>query len=413
MIDDGLFASHEPSGLRAEAAARTGSAPPCPALPLAVLDAGSGCGVLGICAAGALTDAEVRAEDRDELARLFTEYNARRNGLDSKLKARTEALLAFPPGASWDLILSNVPAKAGLPVLKDFIFRSALTLRPGGLALAVAVNPLADFFRNSIRDADHELFHEETESDHTVFAWKRKQGKAETAESAARIEAVYSRGSGDYELEGIGYHIDAVEGAAGFDRPGAAVSVAAKLVSKLAPPSFAPLFRRAGQGILIHEGDQGHFPVWFSKYAAEFLLNEGANGKAPRFVLSGRNILALQAARHNLENSLPGVKAELVPGVDIELSRETLACKAGKESAEGKQQYYSIAVLFPDLVPETDRIAAYWKALESLLGDGGIALIALPAVHADRFDRKKTAGFRRLGDLKREGFRALAFKRAL
>ncbi|MDR1315985.1 MAG: methyltransferase, partial [Spirochaetales bacterium] len=142
---------------------------------LSVLDAGCGCGVLGICAGTALRDLAgkgaagercsgpgpglasvlvpasasvpalaVRAQDRDELARLFTEYNGLRNGLaGAELEARTEALLAAPAGAAWDLILSNVPAKAGRPVLEDFIGRSAGMLKSGGLALVVVVNPLA------------------------------------------------------------------------------------------------------------------------------------------------------------------------------------------------------------------------------------------------------------------------------
>jgi hypothetical protein len=64
-----------------------------------------------------------------------------------------------------------------------------------------------------------------------------------------------------------------------------------------------------------------------------------------------------------------------------------------------------------------------WKALGSLILPGGAALLSLPAAEAERFDRKKPGsgagageapdegGFIRLGDIKRQGFRAMAFRK--
>jgi hypothetical protein len=113
-------------------------------------------------------------------------------------------------------------------------------------------------------------------------------------------------------------------------------------------------------------------------------------------VLSGRNILALEAARHNLHNA-----AELVPAVDLLLGRDALSAAAP----------YGAAFLFPDPVPRTSRIGAYWEGLDALLETGGIALIGLPSSEAERFDRAKPRGFVRLGGHKRHGFRALGFRK--
>jgi hypothetical protein len=67
-------------------------------------------------------------------------------------------------------------------------------------------------------------------------------------------------------------------------------------------------------------------------------------------------------------------------------------------------------VLFPEPPPKTQTLIPYWDGLEALLAPGGIALLALPSSEAEIFDRKKRRGFTRLGDLRREGFRALAYR---
>ena len=63
-------------------------------LPYKILDAGSGIGVLGICTAGALYDVltdidgcepgstMLRMQDRDELAHIFSYYNALKNNIE-------------------------------------------------------------------------------------------------------------------------------------------------------------------------------------------------------------------------------------------------------------------------------------------------------------------------------------------
>jgi hypothetical protein len=464
MIDDGIF----PEGLGC-----LGSLSPKSPIrateTLSVLDAGCGCGVLGICAgvaladlargksggeaadadAGAIAGAQpavmVRAQDRDELARLFTEYNSRRNGLaaparesspsatlaaasSATLTAHAEALLAGPAGVAWDLILSNIPAKAGQPVLEDFIARSARMLKSRGLVLVVVVNPLASWFGSSITALGFTLLHEEAGKGHTVFAYRnlpRANGflngdsglpGSEPGAPGSNPEAplisgtevtgavfpantAYGRGGRDFEIEGLCYHIDAVHGAAGFDRPGAAVLAAAKLVGRLGEKVTVRL--SSNPAILIHEPDHGHFPAWFARY----LPADTEYRAVLRFVLSGRNVLALEAARRNLERAADGkaLAIKTVPAADIAISRDELALAGG----------FGIAVLFPDPVPQTDRIAAYWEGLAALLAENGIAIIALNASAAEKFDREKGPDFTRfggrIGDFRREGFRALAY----
>jgi hypothetical protein len=59
----------------------------------------------------------------------------------------------------------------------------------------------------------------------------------------------------------------------------------------------------------------------------------------------------------------------------------------------------------------TKRLDAYWEGLAALLAPGGAALAALGSSEAEQFDRKKPRGFFRIGDARRDGFRAMAYRK--
>jgi len=368
-----------------------------------VLDAGCGVGVIGICVAAAQDGLVVRCQDRDELARLFTLHNAAKNNVS--LEAYAEPLLAGPKDEPWDLILSNVPAKAGTPVLEDFVSRSLGLLNPGGRVAIVVVHTLADFFRDRISLAGAELLSEQQGSGHNVFVYAAKEALA-TQERA--VEAgpgflsrypFYLRTIAQDKIEGIPLGIEAVHGASGFDGAGNAVQVAAKLVGRIGPAwdGDSPL--------LVHEPGQGFFPCWL----LEFLRGQPAGGL--RMVLSGRNILALEAAWHNVALRNDATDISIVPAADLRLGKAALL------NATGERRYASV-LAFPELLPQsslpkgTDQLATLWASVPSLLMKGGILLVTFASSDAERFDRKKPAGFIRLGGIKRDGFRALAYRLA-
>ena len=387
--------------------------------PFTLLDAGSGIGVLGICAAGALSDflakessgsINCRAQDRDELARIFSEYNAAKNGISlENYKAYTEPLLSGPLG--WNLILSNIPAKAGLPVLEDFIHRSARLLKKDGLVFLVVVNTLKAFFRERITK-EAALYFEETGKEHTVFVYGRREGAdIKNAglvfnENFLRNYSFYIRTSNDYELEDISFRLDTIHGAPDFDSPGSQIITAAKLAHKinLAEKLKAAPVPTADKNLLIHDTGQGHFALWLANYLAEKKLH---------FVLSGRNILALAASRHNLMAVSSGVPAEnptiqvqrqvpeIIPCADIYLDPERL-------TESGKRIFHFIAY-FPEIVPGTDCHKSAWEGLVKLAESGAIVIAAMNSTDAEHFDKKKHPAFTRMGDVKQKGVRAMAY----
>jgi hypothetical protein len=358
----------------------------------------------------------VRCQDRDELARIFTQANAADNGLGpAALRAYTEPLLSGDPGGDgWDLILSNIPAKAGEPVLEDFISRSPGLLAPGGRVVIVVVNTLADFFRDRISRCGALLTGEERGPEHTVLVYGPTgvppRRPASTGDDAPAGGNAYLRHSGHYEMEGISYDISAVHGAAEFDRPGEGAVVAARLLCRLGAGIFGGTCGR-GSPVLIHEGGQGHFPLWFLRFLEQAALEQGP---APELlILHGRNILALEAARDNILAGGPAPDLRILPGVDPALDRDRILAALGTAKAAPDTPGAGLCgcvVAFPQAVPRTSRQDSLWEALGGLLLPGGLALIALPAAEADRLDRRKPSGFTRLGDLKRQGFRALAYR---
>jgi hypothetical protein len=167
--------------------------------------------------------------------------------------------------------------------------------------------------------------------------------------------------------------------------------------------------------LLVHEPGQGFFPCWL----IGFLNSDYGHGflsfvHGSRCILSGRNILALEAARHNL---MQHKTTTLVPAVDLQLGKSTLL-----EASCGQQ--YAFIAAFPELLPQSslpktakggasrsghDQLAAIWESLPTLLCENGIFLAAFSSSEAERFDRKKPQGFTRLGSIKRNGFRAVAY----
>ena len=399
-------------------------------LPVHILDAGCGIGVMGICAAAAIRimggAVNVRCQDRSELARLITVYNAVMNHIPSTvLKARAEPLLSGPSSQRWDLIMTNIPAKAGQPVLEDFVTRSLGLLGSQGKVIMVAVQSLADFFRNIINAAGAYIQHEEKGPEHHVFVYTSGNRSIPRLHPVkARPEFLtnypfYRRAGIDFEAEDILMHIQTVYGAAGFDSQNAAEHTAMALIKKMERRLIPDNIKR----LLIHEPGQGFFPCWLHTFLRRFINYSPADtctNNAPQLTLSGRNILTLEAARHNY-NHYADRPCVIVPAADLTLGKEEILKAAAqcteKENITGHQ--YGFIIAFPELLAQSslprgaDQLASLWESISGLLSPKGIFIAGFSSKDAERFDRKKPAGFMRQEDIKRRGFRALAYKKSI
>lgn len=129
-----------------------------------VVDVGSGTGALGIALAAAL-EAPLEAYDRDRLAVAFTARNAAANGI---FCGAHQSILP-PPGVDEgaELVVCNVPAKAGEPVIRELVARIVERAAGShGRAALVVVRQLAELLASALHAAGGRVIAERRSNGH-------------------------------------------------------------------------------------------------------------------------------------------------------------------------------------------------------------------------------------------------------
>ncbi|MBP7096771.1 MAG: methyltransferase [Spirochaetia bacterium] len=342
------------------------------------LDLGCGVGTLALALSAMESGLAFLCRDRDALARDFTRRNAERNGIDLLGAERALFLQGLEgEGKGFDLIVSNVPAKAGAPVLADLVARSSGALAEGGTAVWVVVNPLAVDFRRWMEESGAPLLGTMEGSGHTVFA----TGKGPSLPPVADPLAIYLRTSNRSAMEGREYPFEGRWGLPEFDAPSWDTELAAWAAERA---SAGRLVRAA---CLVEPG-AGHLAAFLQGFlapAALALVTRDALAAAS----SARNAAA--AARE--AGSIPPAIAESDDG-------EGLGDAA-----------FDLLVELADPVPGRDWTVHAWERAARLLKEGGAFVAAGTATELARLERRKGPGFRRLFDRKRKGLAVHAFER--
>lgn len=342
-----------------------------------VLDVGCGMGVLGITIARAAPAARVVLQDRDALAVAFARENAKANGVEN---AEFDCGLAFwnLAGRRFDLIVSNLPAKAGRPVLEDFFQTTPRLLSRTGVGAVVIVSPLEQLARDSIQSSGCLLFHAEGTSQHSVFFFQRPenaQSQAEPLETLrpyVRTRQKFSSGDVEYELE-TAYNLP------DFDTVGHAVELAQEVL----PPAMIK------GDVLFWNPGQGHLPVFAERRrAAGFTTVRLAGRDALELAMTGRNLA--MAGRETVQAFLLPTEAGLA------------------EAFEEKIVDLLCALLHP--VPKAPWHIDLARSAEALLPKGGAMLAAGPSTEIFRV-LDQCGGFKLLESRKRFGHRAVLVQR--
>ena len=254
-----------------------------------ILDLGCGTGVLGLALAKRFA-APLTARDRDALALAVTAHNAAENGVACTTRGGVDIgdLDGSREPARHQLVVSNLPAKAGAPVLARLLAAAAEATAPGGRVAVVVVAPLAEEVRRGL-GAVAELIHEHHGNRHAVFHG-RPHSPARTP--AATGLAAYRRHHGEVAVGGLCYPLATVYGLPDFDTPSHLLQLTATLLRRNAlPPPTAPL------SVLAWNPGQGHLPVWLARARAR-TRPERPGGL--RITLASRDALQLLATRANL-----------------------------------------------------------------------------------------------------------------
>ena len=214
------------------------------------LDIGCGVGVLGICLQLAVPGARIRMQDRDSLAAAFAAANARANGCAA---VRVDCGLAFEhlDGETFDLLVSNLPAKAGEPVLRSFFHSMRSALAPGATACVVIVAPLAEHALSLVREAGADMVYRESTKEYTVLHFRFGGGPVDVPESRDGL-APYVRTEKTFTHEATSYTLRTAWSLADFDTLGHALVVAFELLSRVS----------VGGEMLVWNPGQGHLPAY-------------------------------------------------------------------------------------------------------------------------------------------------------
>jgi hypothetical protein len=410
-----------------------------------VLDEGCGVGIIGLCVAKAFPEADVTLRDRDSLAVAFAERNRLVNKLRGTIAWTDPATgLTRPsrpaPRAEWgllgdgregvrdnshdrdgnrgyDFVLSNLPAKAGAPVLAAFFARLSgrgpagsrgpALLVQGGRAGVVVVKPLAEAAAAWIAEAGLAVVGKARGSGHDVYVVERRSGDAEAGGAEMRAEAgsatasalnleAYVRGESRFKLADLAYRARGFWGLPEFDTPGFGSSVAAEVASR----AFAEGKARSGQSrgacvdALFIEPGVGHLAIWAARELAP-----------ARLTAASRDALALEATRLNLA-ALP------------ERVRPSYLAIDALGAASLPPSSFDLVAESPDIVPERDWIGPAWERAGSLVKPGGIYLAYCPPTEMARLEKRRPSGaegaearWSLLCQKRKKGFVASAWRR--
>ncbi len=247
-----------------------------------VVDIGCGIGVIGLSLKKKYPDMNVTLQDRDALAIEFSKENAGYNKIKGINYSGNLTLDGVEPG-SQDLILSNLPAKAGNSVLSEFITKSLNFLSPNGICAVVVVTTLRDTIQSAIRKTEAEIIFTEDTRKYSVFHYRGNSTSKKSGDinSNNDLDECYIRNRTNFQINKLKYTLKTVYNIPGFDTVPYHIETAAHVLEKQ-PVSGRTLFWNPGQG---------HLPI------ISHLAN---SGKITETVLASGDILQLKISRENL-----------------------------------------------------------------------------------------------------------------
>ena len=394
-----------------------------------VLDAGCGTGILGLAVAKAFPEAEVTLRDRDSLAAAFSDRNRLINKLrDSPARVDPETGERRPAyrapqvglglladgreGGPYDYVISNLPAKAGGPVLEAFFLRAGSAgatpglLAPGGRLAVVIVHPLADAASLWIEKAGLAVVATARGSMHKVFVCERatsavgaasgdaadsggadapppgaRSGVGAGADTQLDLDGIdmraYVRREGRFRLGAAGYPARGFWGLPEFDTPSFGTALAADLAERVLAGSLV-------RAALIVNPGIGHLALWAAKRLGTSVIT-GASRDLLSLAATGANLAAVGGATYRAVDSL---RLDELPGPSQDLLLDA-----------------------PDIVPGYDWIEQSWKRAEQLVKSGGTYLAICPPTEIARLEKRRASGWRLLGERRKRGASVMAWRR--
>jgi SAM-dependent methyltransferase len=334
-----------------------------------LLDFGCGTGVLAVSLKKDRPSIDVCAADRDALALAFTRMNAAMNRLGDVRPLGTVGLMHLPP-QEFDLAVSNLPAKAGNPVLASVICGMTRFLSNEGALAFVIVKSLEELAESALGKAGYETVYREDTREHAAIH-ARKTG---THVPDLTLKP-YFRGECRARFQNREYALQTVFGLPEFDTLSYATALTRKLMEAV----------EWNGEILVWNPGQGFLPLYLQR---RFSLSG-------TMTLAGRDLLSLVTSRHNC----------LAQGADD----SRLAVRHVSSLFEVTQSFDRLVVL-PDDDPGVPWHRLLLPGIVPRLKEGGLALVAAKSSFLGRIDLS-AYGVRIVNDIRAKGFRGIVFQK--
>jgi len=334
-------------------------------------DLGCGVGVLGLCLKKKNPRLRLKLTDRDALALAFARSNSELNGT-GPVGGEGALGLGSSAGEAFSLIVSNLPAKAGAPVLGSLFRSFSRHLAPAGMFACVIIAPLSGLAESCLLEAGAEIRHREASREHVALV---ARGSERETPPQQGLEP-YLRGRFPFQAGGHSYSLRTAYNLPDFDTLGYGTQLAMEMMRGLA--------LRGSVG--FWNPGQGHLPLFCALESAGVGLD---------FVLGSRDLLQLRVAAHNLLAS--GLAPRAISLRHAALFRQL-------------EDPCSALVVVPDADPGVPWQGTLLEECAARLPRGGFLVLAARSADAYRL----LAGnirFTVRGDRKLKGFRGLLLRK--
>ncbi len=248
-----------------------------------ILDLGCGYGPIGLTLKKIHSDSVVHMVDRDALA---IEYSRQNTELNQLSDVKTYGTLGYDniQETDFDLIISNIPAKAGELVISYFLRDAAHYLSLKGLLAIVVVAPLEMLIEKIVSNEPYiTILYKRRRPGHVVFYCQYSNCRDEEVKlGLSAIErGIYDRDNVAMSFHDLRYRMQMAQGLPEFD--------SLHYHSEILMEEMRVIQRASVRRTIVFNPGQGHIPVMLWK-----LLEPN------RIILVDRDLLSLEYSRKNL-----------------------------------------------------------------------------------------------------------------